>query len=487
GGPIYLLKIGPPLTYQSVIVHATNAVAQSFNREGYTIRTSSSRLFFDPQTQAWIDQTPILKVVNFGPTQGNSYFSTCMNNCTQEMLKSKIFGKLVPVADVAQDVSACVEAANDSGNTSAVVGCGKAIGSKIPVIGDAIDYGTELGVCNADCQGDPNSHYCTEDKSECNSGLSAMINPATVTRRCDTDSGQYMAPEETSCGAPLVSKCIVGADGSPKCQNCFADSPRFNPSPDFSELELQQASTAPQMINASGSDDASCPFCAPAQDPNAKLGVEGLVAPGQTLAYTVQYENVGPGEAFGVFVMDQLSTVFDENTLTLGPGGKYLPASRSVLWDVGELAAKGQPGSKGEFTFMVKLRTDLPAGAVVTNRATVYFPSVPEITPTNAVVNIVQPLVGSDQRVTTKLGHPVSFTLSGFSATGGTLTYHITQQPSFGTISGTPPNLTYTPMAGYSGQDHLYFTVSNGLETSLPAQVIFQVDAEKVFLPLIIR
>ena len=49
------------------------------------------------------------------------------------------------------------------------------------------------------------------------------------------------------------------------------------------------------------SQETYCPFCQSAKDPNAKLGVEGLVAPGQTLEYTVQFENVGAGEAYGVF------------------------------------------------------------------------------------------------------------------------------------------------------------------------------------------
>jgi hypothetical protein len=286
------------------------------------------------------------------------------------------------------------------------------------------------------------------------------------------------------------SKCVVNADGSPSCQDCSSKTSEQLMAARSELRLLPAASTSPEQpgaMMANSNQNVSCPFCSPAQDPNAKLGVEGLVAPSQTLEYTVQYENVGTGEAFGVFVMDKLSTAFDDTTLVLGTGGKYLTASRTILWDVGELAAKDQPGSKGEFNFTVRLRADLPAGTVVTNQATVYFPSVPEITPTNAVVNIVQPLVGSDQRVSTRLGQPVSFQLRGFSASGGTLTFQISQASSFGAITGTPPNLTYIPISGFSGQDHLYFSVSNGTETSLPAQVIFDVHAEKVYLPLMMR
>jgi hypothetical protein len=490
-GEINLLKLGSPLTYQSVIVHATNAVAQSFNSEGYTVRTSASKLFFDPRTQNWTDQTPTLQLAHFGPNQAASSFSKCMSNCTQQMLKSSIFGKLVPLADNVEGIASCVEAQGDPGNTDAVLGCGKAIGSKIPVIGDAIDYGTELGKCNVACQADPNSHVCTEDIYECNnSGFYVWLTGGaeSLVRRCNTETGMYYAQTSYQKCA-IGGKCVLN-DGVPSCQGC-ATLGSTQPTGASSELRLKPAANTsaeqPGAMLAASNKNVSCPFCSPAQDPNAKLGVEGLVAPGQTLAYTVQYENVGAGQAFGVFVMDKLSTAFDETTLALGTGGKYLPASRTILWDVGELAAKGQPGSKGEFTFTVKLHANLPTGTVVTNQATVYFPSVPEITPTNAVVNIVQPVVGSDQKVSTLLNQPVSFELRGFSAAGGTLSYQVMQPPSFGKLSGTPPNLTYTPMAGYSGPDHLYFTIGNGTETSLPAQVVFDVMAEKIYLPLLIR
>jgi len=123
----------------------------------------------------------------------------------------------------------------------------------------------------------------------------------------------------------------------------------------------------------------------------------------------------------------------------------------------------------------------------VINQATVYFPSVPEITPTNAVVNLVQPIVGKDQQVNTKYSHAVSFQVSGISAAPGALTYQISQQTVYGTLSGTLPNLTYTPMAGFSGSDTFYFTVSNGLETSLPAQVRITVQASKLFIPMVRR
>jgi uncharacterized repeat protein (TIGR01451 family) len=480
---INLLQINPTLTFQSIMVNAFGATARRFNQDGYTILTGNSATYYDRQTQEWSDLPPGLKLTDFWLDQANADFKACMNNCLQDMLKGKIIEKLIPVVDTATKVADCVEAKNDEGNTNAVIGCAKGIGSTIPIIGDAIDYGTEVGVCNSDCQTNPNSHFCSTDLKECNSGISAWFNPAVVTRACDTATGRYSSPTEISCGDKKVSSCIIGADGIPRCNNCYADSPRFGGGQNFVRLEVTSDNQAGE-INATTVPDTArsqetyCPLCEAAKDPNAKLGVEGLVAPGQTLEYTVQFENVGTGEAYGVFVMDRLASAFDESTLSLSGSGRYLAGSRTILWDVGTLAAKGQPGSKGEFTFTVKLRSDLSSGSVVVNQATVYFPSVPEVTPTNSVVNIVQPLAGGDQEVFTTIGQAVTFTLTGYSPGGGALTFNITKLPKFGTISGSPPDLTFSPMAEFSGIDQLYFTVSDGVETSQPAQILFNIQPD---------
>ena len=57
------------------------------------------------------------------------------------------------------------------------------------------------------------------------------------------------------------------------------------------------------------------------------------------------------------------------------------------------------------------------------------------------------------------------------------LTYAITTSPSDGTLSGTAPNLTYTPNAGYHGSDSFTFKVNNGINTSPAATVTLNVAA----------
>ena len=65
-------------------------------------------------------------------------------------------------------------------------------------------------------------------------------------------------------------------------------------------------------------------------------------------------------------------------------------------------------------------------------------------------------------------------TLTG---SGGTLTYNVVTPPANGTLTGTAPNLTYTPNASYNGTDSFTFTVNNGSGNSTPATVSIGIQA----------
>ena len=81
------------------------------------------------------------------------------------------------------------------------------------------------------------------------------------------------------------------------------------------------------------------------------------------------------------------------------------------------------------------------------------------------------------QSVTTTQGAPVAVSLTGTDPNGKALTYAVVTGPTNGTLSGTAPNLTYTPNPGYLGADSFTFTVSNGTYTSSPATVSLSVTA----------
>lgn len=83
------------------------------------------------------------------------------------------------------------------------------------------------------------------------------------------------------------------------------------------------------------------------------------------------------------------------------------------------------------------------------------------------------------QTLATNEGVPVAIVLTGASSPPGkTLTYAIASAPAHGALSGTPPNITYTPGAGYSGADQFSFTVTQteGKRTSAPATVAITVN-----------
>ncbi len=207
------------------------------------------------------------------------------------------------------------------------------------------------------------------------------------------------------------------------------------------------------------------------KDPNAKYGPIGDLLPGELVTYTITYENVGEGRVYGVYVTDQLADVFDADTLQIQAGGVYLPYDRTLIWMVGELGPEGDPDSQGVMTFTVRLRDDLPSGTVVRNEATVFFPSVPEETPTNPVVNLIHPLVAVPQDIETNYRQPVTITLEGLSVGALPLTFHLDEWPLAGSLTGTLPVLVYTPPENFASVDGFSFVVTNGITESRPAYV----------------
>ena len=67
------------------------------------------------------------------------------------------------------------------------------------------------------------------------------------------------------------------------------------------------------------------------------------------------------------------------------------------------------------------------------------------------------------------------FTLNGADPNGDPLSFHITQAPSFGTLSGQPPNLRYRPNPDFYGLDSFRFRVHDGVLVSADATVLLNV------------
>ena len=70
-----------------------------------------------------------------------------------------------------------------------------------------------------------------------------------------------------------------------------------------------------------------------------------------------------------------------------------------------------------------------------------------------------------------------SLLLAGTDADGDPLTFTVLTQPTKGTLSGTAPNLTYTPNANVNGADSFTFKVNDGTVDSAPATVSLSIAA----------
>ena len=77
----------------------------------------------------------------------------------------------------------------------------------------------------------------------------------------------------------------------------------------------------------------------------------------------------------------------------------------------------------------------------------------------------------NSRSVTTPENQAVAISLSGNDPEGSNLSYTVTTPPLHGSLSGTAPTLTYTPAAGYAGSDSFAFTVSDGINSSVPETI----------------
>jgi hypothetical protein len=81
------------------------------------------------------------------------------------------------------------------------------------------------------------------------------------------------------------------------------------------------------------------------------------------------------------------------------------------------------------------------------------------------------PPVAANQSVTTAQDTAKPIVLSATDADGQSLTYSIVSQPAHGSLSGTAPNVTYTPTHGYFGADSFTFKANDGQADSNVATV----------------
>ncbi len=112
------------------------------------------------------------------------------------------------------------------------------------------------------------------------------------------------------------------------------------------------------------------------------------------------------------------------------------------------------------FTFQVN------DGTVDSNIATVSI----------AVSSVNDPPVADDQVVNTDEDTSVNITLTASDPEGDPLTFAVVTEPAYGTLSGTIPNLTYTPDTDYFGSDSFTFAANDGMFDSNTATISITVN-----------
>lgn len=337
---------------------------------------------------------------------------------------------------------------------------------------EAADMAHEIYLCHDSCTTNPLTGCC--NAGEVLWEPSTLMGNTSCSRYvCDSSSLSFPPTPNSTDPCGYGKRCVAGYGSKGGCKDCDED------------FKLSMGMIGPEMLVDSGCQSAGInggrTKCSDlsirvAKDPNAIYGPLGDVLPEQVMDYRITCENEGAGDAYGVYIVNDLPDELDEETLVINDGGIYLSTERQIVWYIGELGPKGDPTSEAEVTYTAQLKPGLENGTAVVNQAIVYFPSVPEETPTNTWTNLVYPLAATPMPdLETDYMTPLAITLAGRPA--GSLTFKLESLPLGGTLEGELPNLTYTPVENFSGTDFFTFSVSLEGETSQPAQVTINVLA----------
>lgn len=163
----------------------------------------------------------------------------------------------------------------------------------------------------------------------------------------------------------------------------------------------------------------------------------------------------------------------------------YTPAFQVLSWRDGDATPK---------TVTIDLNPNAVAtsskifGVALTNAVGGALVGSPAAATVTVAFNAPPPLANrrpfaSPQGLTATMNTAQPVTLTGFDADADPLTYIITAPPGKGTLTGTPPNLTYTPTNNATGSDSFRCVINDGYTNSAPATVNIWINATAGSLP----
>jgi hypothetical protein len=143
-----------------------------------------------------------------------------------------------------------------------------------------------------------------------------------------------------------------------------------------------------------------------------------------------------------------LPAVFDEDNDELSYIITTQPQHGTLTGEGTEFTYTSNPDYEGQDSFSFKVND----GKADSNISTIS-------------INVIDPNVApvaENQNITTDEDQSINITLVATDENGDELTYQITSQPFNGTLTGTAPNLTYTPNLNYFGSDEFQFIANDG-------------------------
>jgi large repetitive protein len=152
-------------------------------------------------------------------------------------------------------------------------------------------------------------------------------------------------------------------------------------------------------------------------------------------------------------------------------------AGASLTWSVSATAAHGAASASG--TGNAKAISYSPNANYNGSDSFIVQVSDGNLADTITVNVTVQaendPPTANAQSVSTRQDQPKAITLTGSDIEGSPLTFSIANNPANGSLSGTPPTVTYTPNSGYQGTDTFTFRANDGAANSAAATVTINV------------